>query len=300
MKIRGRDAQTHKTCGKVSHLAIAINNVSSTREKRSNRERMRFATETAHGFRMAWRGIAFLGRHHTLWKWAILPTVINIVVFTLAFALFVFFYQDIYGLATGFLPQTPPQTWYAWFWVAPLRFLGWGIGLLLLLTALVVLYLIFLLLGTTIAAPFLDVLAQRVEDLVTERAQEEPATVLGAARTIGASMLDELKKLTFFLLVQLAFLILALLPVLTPLMAIVATLFTVLFLPLEYAGFAMDHRHLRFAQRRHFIWQHRWLMLGFGAAAFLTLLVPLLNFICLPVLVTGGTLLVLYTEGAQV
>ena len=261
---------------------------------------MRFATETAHGFRMAWRGIAFLGRHHTLWKWAILPTVINIVVFTLAFALFVFFYQDIYGLATGFLPQTPPQTWYAWFWVAPLRFLGWAIGLLLLLTELVVLYFMFLLLGTTIAAPFLDVLAQRVEGLVTERAQEEHATVLGAARTIGASILDEVKKLTFFLLVQLAFLILALLPVLTPLMAIVATLFTVLFLPLEYAGFAMDHRHLRFAQRRHFIWQHRWLMLGFGAATFLTLLVPLLNFICLPVLVTGGTLLVLYTEGAQV
>ena len=261
---------------------------------------MHFSTEMAHGFRMAWRGIAFLGRHHTLWKWAILPTVINNVVFTLAFALFVFFYQDIYGLATSFLPQTPPQTWYAWFWVAPLRFLGWAIGLLLLLTALVVLYLIFLLLGTTIAAPFLDVLAQRVEGLVTERAQEAHATVLGATRTIGASMLDEVKKLTFFLLVQLAFLILALLPVLTPLMAIVATLFIVLFLPLEYAGFAMDHRHLRFAQRRHFIWQHRWLMLGFGAAAFLTLLVPLLNFICLPVLVTGGTLLVLYTEGAQV
>jgi CysZ protein len=117
---------------------------------------------------------------------------------------------------------------------------------------------------------------------------------------MGISILDELTKLGFFLLAQLAFLILALLPVLTPLMALVATLLTLLFLPLEYAGFAMDHRHLRFAQRRHFIWQHRWLMLGFGAAAFLTLLVPLLNFICLPVLVTGGTLLVLYTEGAQV
>ena len=261
---------------------------------------MRFATETAHGFRIAWRGIAFLGRHRTLWKWAILPTVINMVVFALAFALFGFFYQDIYGLATGFLPQTPPQTWYAWFWIAPLRFLGWSIGLLLLLTALVVLYFLFLLLGTTIAAPFLDVLAQRVEDLVTERTQEERAMVLGAPRTMWGSMLDEIKKLIFFLLVQLAFLILALLPVLTPLMTLAAALFTVLFLPLEYAGFAMDHRHLRFAQRRHFIWHHRWLMFGFGVAAFLTLLVPLLNFICLPVLVTGGTLLVLYTEGAQV
>ena len=261
---------------------------------------MRFAMDAALGFRIAWRGLAFLGRHRTLWKWAILPTVVNIVVFTLAFALFVLFYQDIYGLATGFLPQTPPQTWYAWFWVAPLRLLGWGIGLLLLLTALVVLYFIFLLLGTTIAAPFLDVLAQRVESMVTGRVQEEHATALGTMHTIGVSILDELKKLVFFLLVQLAFLILAFLPVLTPLMALVATLFTMLFLPLEYAGFAMDHRRLRFAQRRHFIWQHRWLMLGFGAAAFLTLLIPLLNFICLPVLVTSGTLLVLHTEGVQV
>ena len=67
-------------------------------------------------------------------------------------ALFVFFYQDIYGLATGVLPQTPPPTWYAWFWVAPCA--SWGIGLLVLLTALVVLYVLFLLLGTSIAAPF--------------------------------------------------------------------------------------------------------------------------------------------------
>jgi CysZ protein len=69
-----------------------------------------------------------------------------------------------------------------------------------------------------------------------------------------------------------------------------------LFLPLEYASFAMDHRQLRFRQRRALLWQHRWLMLGFGAAAFLTLLIPLLNFICLPVLVVGGTLVILHTE----
>ena len=68
---------------------------------------MHVVMETAQGFRIAWRGIAFLGHHRTLWQWAILPTIINMVVFTLAFALFVFFYQDIYGLATGFVPQTP-------------------------------------------------------------------------------------------------------------------------------------------------------------------------------------------------
>ena len=64
-----------------------------------------------------------------------------------------------------------------------------------------------------------------------------------------------------------------------------------LFLPLEYASFAMDHRQLRLAQRRQLVWQHRWLMLGFGVAASFILLVPLLNFVCLPILVVGDTIL---------
>jgi CysZ protein len=261
---------------------------------------MRFVVEATRGFQFALSGIAFLGRHRTLWKWAILPTLVNIIVFTIAFALFVLFYHDIYSLATGFLPLEPPQVWYAWLWVAPLRLLAWGIGLLLLITTLVVLYFTFLLLGTTIAAPFLDVLAQRVEALVTGRVAEERTTLFGTVHTIGVSILDELKKLAFFLLVQLAFLVLALPPVLTPFVAIAAALFTMLFLPIEYAGFAMDHHHLRFAQRRALIWQQRWLMLGFGAAAFLTLLIPLLNFFCLPALVVGGTLLFLHTQGGRV
>jgi CysZ protein len=96
--------------------------------------------------------------------------------------------------------------------------------------------------------------------------------------------------------VHIALLLLGLLPVLTPFTVLAATLFTMLFLPLEYASFAMDHRQLRFRQRRTLIWQHRWLMFGFGAAAFLTLLIPLLNFICLPALVVGGTLVILHTE----
>ena len=61
---------------------------------------MHVVMETAHGFRIAWRGIAFLGHHRTLWKWAILPTIINMVVFTLAFALFVFFYLNLLYVST--------------------------------------------------------------------------------------------------------------------------------------------------------------------------------------------------------
>ncbi|MGQ4807391.1 Sulfate transporter CysZ [Candidatus Entotheonellaceae bacterium PAL068K] len=253
---------------------------------------MRFVIDMAGGFRTALRGVTFLAQHRTLWKWALLPAVVNIIVFAAAFAVFLVFYPDLYGLATGFLPLDTPTTWYAWLWVAPLRLLALVIGLLLLITTLVVLYIAFIMLGIAIASPFLDVLAQRVEEIVTGPTPDERTTFMGALRAISASIVVELQKLTFFLAVQAVLFLLGLIPVLSPFTVMAATLFTLFFLPLEYAGFAMDHRHMRFPQRRALIWQHRWLMLGFGAAAFLTMLVPLLNFVCLPVLVVGGTLLI--------
>jgi uncharacterized protein involved in cysteine biosynthesis len=40
-------------------------------------------------------------------------------------------------------------------------------------------------------------------------------------------------------------------------------------------------------------------MFGFGIAAFLTIFVPLLNFVCLPILVVGGTLMMMALKGDQ-
>jgi CysZ protein len=118
---------------------------------------------------------------------------------------------------------------------------------MMLVTTLVVLYFAFLILGTMIAAPFLDVLAQRVEVLATGRMPQEQTTLLDAVRNIGISIIEELRKLAFFLAVQMTLLLLGLLPVLTPFTVVTATLFTMLFLPLEYAGF-VDHRQMRFRQ----------------------------------------------------
>lgn len=257
---------------------------------------MRFALDLARGFRLAFQGVAFLARHRSLWRWAILPAAINLVVFAAAFAIFLYFYADLFSFATSFLILDPPQSWVAWLWVAPLRLLAWMVGLLLILTALVVLFLTFLIIGTAIASPFLDVLSQRVEEIVTGRVSEDKTTLLGALRNIGGSILLELRKLGFFVAVQAALILLGLIPFLTPLTVLAATIFTMLFLPMEYASFSMDRRQMPFKTRRALIWRQRWLMLGFGAAGFLTLLIPLLNFVCLPALVVGGTLLFLHVE----
>jgi len=253
---------------------------------------MRFISEAGRGFKLVFRGATFLRQHRALWTWAFLPAGVNLIVFAATFALFLQIYPDIYDHATGFLRLDPPEVWYAWLWIAPLRLLAWCIGILLISAALVVIYVSFLLLGTTIASPFLDVLANRVEEIAMGHVSAERLTLRTALRSIAASALVELQKLGVFLTIQFILFALSLIPLLSPFTVIAATLFTMLFLSLEYGGFAMDHRQMRFAQRRRLIWQHRWRMLGFGAAGFLTLLVPLLNFFCLPILVVGGTLLI--------
>jgi CysZ protein len=69
------------------------------------------------------------------------------------------------------------------------------------------------------------------------------------------------------------------------------------FLALDYTSFALDRRGVTFREKRRWLWQHRSAMLGFGGVGLLTLLVPGLNFACLPWLVTAGTLLAVDLEG---
>jgi CysZ protein len=260
---------------------------------------MRLLSDALRGFRFPFQGAVFLRQHRTLWKWALFPALINLVVFAAALSIFISMYPALYDLSTSFIPPASPDAWYYWFWIAPLRLLAWLIGALLIVASLAVLFLIFLLLGTIIASPFLDVLAQRVEDIMTGRPAAENLTLRHALRSFTVAAGAELKRLGFFVAVAMTLFLLGLIPLLSPFTVIAASLFTLLFLPLEYASYAMDHRLMTFAQRRALIWKHPWLVLGFGAAASLTLLIPLLNFICLPMLVVGATLLMRHAEGSM-
>jgi CysZ protein len=118
--------------------------------------------------------------------------------------------------------------------------------------------------------------------------------LLGALRDGGRSVVEELRRLFFFVLIQLLIAGLGLVVPGGPLLAPVAMVaVTILFLPLDYASHVLDRRRLRFRDKRRWIWSQRWAMAGFGAGAFLTLTIPGLNFVALPALVVSGTLLAL-------
>jgi uncharacterized protein involved in cysteine biosynthesis len=68
---------------------------------------------------------------------------------------------------------------------------------------------------------------------------------------------------------------------------------TILFLPLEYAGYALDRRQLPFRVRARWLLSRLPTMVGFGSAALISCFVPGVNLVMIPVLVVAGTLLVL-------
>ena len=146
------------------------------------------------------------------------------------------------------------------------------------------------------ASPVFDVLSKRVERVLAGRAagDREAASVAGVAREALGSLSNEAQRLGLFGAIWLAITGVGLLiPFGAALVPVALAALAIVFLPLEYAGFALDRRRVSFAARRAWLASQRPKALGFGAAGLAIGLVPGLNFLLLPVLIVAGTVLVL-------
>jgi len=234
--------------------------------------------------------LRLLRSHSELWVWCVLPVLLNLAAFALALTLFWHYLDPIGESARMLIPTAEPTAWYAWLWVGPLRAFSWLLKWLLLGAFLAATYFLFTLLGGVLASPVLDVLSRRVERLRTGGVLEEsPAGWVGALRVA----VEEGKRALFLLGGGLAFFLVGWVPGLQLLAVVGALLFAMLFVPLDYTGFLLDRRGVSFHGRRRWVWLHRRAMLGFGASALGTFLLPGLNFLCLPWLVSAATLLAL-------
>ena len=248
-------------------------------------------------FALPLEGLRLLGRERSLWKWAAVPFALCLAALVLTVLALVEWADVLWVLCTGWLPALAVDAWYEWLWLGPLKLLLGLVGAVLFVGACGVALVAAWLAAGVLAAPFHDVLSRRVEALVTGGLLDRSAPGLaGALREGGRAVLEELRRLVFFLGVQalIAFLGFAI-PGAQVLVPPAMLLFTVLFLPLDYASYTLDRRRVGFAGKRRWVMAHRSAMLGFGLAAFLTFLVPGLNFAAMPVLVVSGTLLALRT-----
>ncbi len=211
-------------------------------------------------------------RPFTLW-----PILITLVVFVvLAYAGIGYFEL----MMERFLPSG--NSW----WASGLRYLLWP---LLAVSFLLVWYFTFTIIANLIGAPFNGFLAERVEAHLKGEAYE-PFNTGNFIKEFLPALMNELGKITYFILWAIPLLILFIIPVLNLAAPFFWIYFIAWILSLEYADYPMDNHGIRFKQVRASLRQRRLTSMGFGGMATLCSFVPLLNLLVMPAAVSGATL----------
>jgi len=218
------------------------------------------------GFRLMWApGI----RH-----FVIVPLLINMVIFGFLLGLGAAQFQIWIDTLTAWLPS----------WLHFLRWILWPLSLLLLLVTGAY---AFGVIANILGAPFNGLLAEKVEALLTNTHIEDSG-LLGALKDTPRVMLKELGKLLSYLPLLLLVFILSLL--FYPAAPLLWFGFGAWTLALQYGDYPMDNHRYSLAQVKQQLRREPLTSMGFGAAAMLGSMVPILNFLIMPAAVCGATI----------
>lgn len=238
------------------------------------------AASFSRGFLYPFRGLRLLSRHPVLLKFIIIPFLINLVVFSSVVYLGLDFFNR---KVVQYIPQGE-----AWYWV----FLYYAAWILAVMVTAVLVFFLFTVVGNLIASPFNDLLSERAEESLLGQGAETAFSLKGFLQDARSTLVNELKKMTLFLIGMVLLLLLNLIPVLGQLVySVAAILFTLFFLVVEYLGYVFGRKNYSFRDQSRYIWHRKFLTLGFGTGVLCMLTVPFLQFFCLPLAVLGATLL---------
>ena len=209
-------------------------------------------------------------------RFVIMPLLINILIF----AGLIWLSADRFG---GFIDWMTPSLpdWLLW--------LTWLLWLVFGLMAFIVLFFGFSILANLVGAPFNSYLAGAVEKYLTGQALPETGKSLW--QDVVEAILGELKKILYYLLWAIPLLIIGFIPGINLLAPVLWAVFGAWMLSLEYTDYPLGNYGLTFPAIRRKISEHRMLSLGFGGAVMLATLIPLFNFLVMPVAVADATAL---------
>ena len=209
-------------------------------------------------------------------RFVIMPLLINILIF----AGLIWLSADRFGGFIDWMTPSLPE-WLLW--------LTWLLWLVFGLMAFIVLFFGFSILANLVGAPFNSYLAGAVEKYLTGQALPETGKSLW--QDVVEALLGELKKILYYLLWAIPLVIINFIPGINLLAPVLWAVFGAWMLSLEYTDYPLGNYGLTFPAIRRKISEHRMLSLGFGGAVMLATLIPLFNFLVMPVAVAGATAL---------
>lgn len=208
-------------------------------------------------------------------KFIIIPFLINIVFFTLLF-LMLFHYTTEWNL--WFADHLP--TWLAWlgilFWLVMVT----GFSLFMIFT--------FVMVANIFGAPFNSLLAEQVAWQVNRTVPPVRSywqMIKDTPRMIGRQL-----SLIFYYLPRAALiLVLFFIPVIQLIASVLWLLFNAWFLAITYLDYPTDNQQISLRMLRAWLKTRPLLVLGLGCSILLSMMIPVVNFIAMPVAVVAAT-----------
>lgn len=172
-----------------------------------------------------------------------------------------------------------------WQWLEWLEWLVWP---LFVIVSLTIVFFCFTIVANLIGAPFNGFLSEAVERHLLQVDKVDTVSRPLATEVLLAFK-SELQKLLYFALRAIPLLLLFI----VPLVNVSAPLFWILFsawmLALEYMDYPMSNHGFLFTQQRKKLFASKQLTFGFGLGVMVLTLIPIINFLAMPVAVAGAT-----------
>lgn len=228
------------------------------------------------------QGIAFLCQGFSLITqknirgFVIIPLLINIVIFTGAVWLANLQFDLWMDKLLGWLPS-----WLSW--------VEWILFPFFAVLVLLVIFYTFSIIANFIAAPFNALLAERVEKVLEGRPLPETLGWKAMAKNIGKTMSSEVKKVFYMIKWMPILLLITFIPGVNLIAPFAWLVYGAWMYALQYTDFPMGNHEMFIKEELVVLRNNRSHALGFGAATSLITIIPVLNFVAMPVAVAGAT-----------
>ena len=172
-----------------------------------------------------------------------------------------------------------------WQW---LQWLEWLVWPLFVIVSLTIVFFCFSIVSNLVGAPFNGFLAEAVERYLLQ--QEKVDTVSRSLlQEVLQAFKSELQKLIYFALRAIPLLLLFVIPIINVSAPLFWLLFSAWMLALEYMDYPMSNHGQLFKQQREKLFASKQLTFGFGLGVMILTLIPVINFLAMPVAVAGAT-----------
>ncbi len=210
-------------------------------------------------------------------RFVFIPLIVNLLLFAAAFT---WLFGQLEGAIAMVIDWIP--SWLDWA-KQGIETVLWPLALIVILLSFSY---IFLTVANWLSAPFNGLLAEKVEQHLT--GQRIADTSIGAIVKDTPRMLGrEWQKLAYYLPRAIGFLLLFfLLPVIGQ---VLWFLFTAWMMAVQYGDYPFDNHKAPFRATRDCLGAHKGLAFGFGITTTLVAMVPVVNFLVMPVAICGAT-----------